>query len=335
METTNNYQDLNALLATLSSYIPPSSSNSQQIDNFETSSSHEQNAALAAILAGGQPVPYQNQAAPSHYTDYYPQQYAVVDNVTTHYKPNNAAATHLDHQITPANDYAHSAQPYDPSTFHNQAPSHHFVPQPQRTSTPSQLKSATPQVNPRTITTWPAAIRHVTFLATQNAHLAASIRKLIANQHDNERQWHASRVALLEKQKARVAGKRELDDVLRSVGALARMSSSDLGSNGGVPGEGPTDIQELQLYDRKVHRAAVQMGKAMTADLETLGVPFFGIEPGLVYDDDNTDSAAGISWKQMQKNDVVKPDRKGMVGKGELRLLQRRMISHLEDMYKD
>lgn len=136
---------------------------------------------------------------------------------------------------------------------------------------------------------------------------------------------------MLEKQKARVAGKRELDDVLRSVGAVARAGGG--GSNGG---DEKTDMQELQLYDRKVHRAAVQMSKAMTTDLETLGVPFFGIEPGLVIEDDaGEDGSGGISWKRMQKEDAAKPDRKGKIAKSELRALQRRMISHLEDMYKD
>lgn len=141
-------------------------------------------------------------------------------------------------------------------------------------------------------------------------------------------------MALLEKQKARVAGKRELDDVLRSVGAFSSMKSSG-SSNGSSNGDASTDLQELQLYDRKVHRAAVQMSRAMSADLETLGVPFFGIEPGLVVDDADDDGPGARKRKQLQKDDVVEQDRRGKISKSELRLLQRRMIRHLEDMYKD
>jgi len=333
MDATNNYQDLTALLATLSSYAPPPAVTGQQTHNLEAPPPQDPNAILSTLLVGGQQLVNQSQAVtPSSYADYYPQQYAPAVETGSPYDPSNAALTQNHWQGPPVDDHPHLMQQYDPSMIHNQASSQHFIPQPQRTTTTSQPKPSTPQVNPRTITTWPAAIRHVTFLATQAEHLAASIRKLIANQHENERQWHGSRLALLEKQKARVAGKRELENVLRSVGAVARVA----GTGGGMAGDDKTDIQELQLYDRKVHRAAVQMSKAMTADLETLGVPFFGIEPGLIFDDDaGEDGCVGISWKGIQKEDAAKPNRRGEIGKNELRTLQRRMISHLEDMYKD
>jgi len=336
MEGTNNYQDLTALLATLSSYVPSATVNGQETGNVEASFSYDPNAAFAAVPAGEHPVLYQSQGANTSYAEYYPQQHASAQEISNHYDPYNPASTQqYSHAATPVNLQPHLIHQYDPTTIHNQASSQHSVSQPQHTTTTWQPKPSTPQVNPRTITTWPAAIRHVTFLATQHAHLAASIRKLIANQHENEQQWHASRVALLEKQKARVMGKRELDDVLRSVGALARVSRSGDSGNGVIAGEDKANVQELQLYDRKVHRAAVQMNKAMTADLETLGVPFFGTEPGLVFDDDCEDDPTGTSWKRMRKDDVVEPDRKGKIGKGELKVLQRKMISHLEDMYKD
>jgi len=337
MEATNNYQDLTALLATLSSYAHPPAASGQHTDNLQPPHSQDPKDVLAKLLAGGQQLAYQAQPATAfNHAEYYPQQYAPVEESGNHYNPSDAAATQQYHQVPSVNDQSNLVQQYDPTMIHNQAPSQHFMPQPQRTSAAQQLKPSRPQVNPRTITTWPAAIRHVTFLVTQNEYLAASIRKLIANQHENERQWHASRVALIEKQKARVAGKRELDDVLRSVGAVARATSSGGGSNDGMAGDDKTDMQELQLYDRKVHRAAMQMSKAMTADLETLDVPFFGIEPGLVFNDDGEDDGPEtISWKRIRKGDAAKPDRKGKIGKSELRVLQKRMINHLEDMYKD
>jgi len=132
---------------------------------------------------------------------------------------------------------------------------------------------------------------------------------MITNQRTNELAWASSRRALLDKQAARVAGKRELDDVLRSVGALQAVSVEGEGEK---PEMGMTDEQELQVFDRKVHRAAVQMERAMMGELGSLGVPFFGGE-----------------WE------VGKEGKKGGPTKDELRELRLRMIQHLEDLYKD
>jgi hypothetical protein len=47
-----------------------------------------------------------------------------------------------------------------------------------------------------------------------NEALQHKLRRLIRSQHDHERQWWRGREALLEKQKARVEKKRQLDEVL-------------------------------------------------------------------------------------------------------------------------
>jgi len=132
---------------------------------------------------------------------------------------------------------------------------------------------------------------------------------MITNQRTNELAWATSRHALLDKQAARVAGKRKLDDVLRSVGALQAVSVEGEGEK---PEMGMMDEQELAVFDRKVHRAAVQMERAMMGELGALGVPFFGGD-----------------WEE------EKEGKKGRPGKEELRVLRLRMIQHLEDMYKD
>ena len=130
---------------------------------------------------------------------------------------------------------------------------------------------------------------------------------MITNQRTNELAWASSRRVILAKQAARVAGKRELDDVLRSVGALQAVSVD--GEQTG-PEMGMTDEQELGVFDRKVHKAAVQMERAMLGEFATLGVPFFGGE-------------------------AEKEGLKGGLGKEELKKLQLKMIQHLEDLYKD
>ena len=130
---------------------------------------------------------------------------------------------------------------------------------------------------------------------------------MITNQRTNELAWASSRRAIVTKQAARVNGKRELDDVLRSVGALQAVSANGQAAG---PEMGMTDEQELAVFDRKVHRAAVQMEREMVGELAALGVPFFGGE-------------------------ADKEGQKGRLGKEELRVLQKRMIQHLEDLYKD
>lgn len=64
------------------------------------------------------------------------------------------------------------------------------------------------------ITTWPAALRHVMRAVSQSEDLQRRIRWLIQRQHDHEKQWWQGREALLKKQRARVDKKKELDKVL-------------------------------------------------------------------------------------------------------------------------
>lgn len=63
------------------------------------------------------------------------------------------------------------------------------------------------------------------------------------------------------------------------------------------------------------------MTAAMTKELKGLGVPFFGTDPSLIVTD---------------KNDALSSsERARRITTGEFRALQRRMISYLEDMYKE
>lgn len=84
-------------------------------------------------------------------------------------------------------------------------PPAHAAPQPQ-----PALKT----VDISSITTWPAALRHVMRTVAQNETTQQRIRFLIQRQHDHEKQWWRGRVALVEKQRARADKKKELDQVL-------------------------------------------------------------------------------------------------------------------------
>jgi len=88
---TNNYQDLTALLATLSSYAAPQAATvEQQIDYAQVPPSQDPNLALVALLGGQHQIPPQGHATPLNTEYAYPQQYDHVDDINNHYKPNSA-----------------------------------------------------------------------------------------------------------------------------------------------------------------------------------------------------------------------------------------------------
>jgi len=66
------------------------------------------------------------------------------------------------------------------------------------------------------------------------------------------------------------------------------------------------------------------MNDAMTAELKSLGVPFFGTLPECIKTTTPDDNVANVRPKW---SPLISPEAH--------RELQRRMISHLEDMYKD
>ena len=81
----------------------------------------------------------------------------------------------------------------------------------------------------------------------------------------------------------------------------------------------------MRNYDAKVHRACRDMSKSMSAELEALGIPFFGISPKLV--------AASPDVKNPIAVDSVDVD--GRLPQEKLTALKRKMVELLEDMCKD
>lgn len=88
---------------------------------------------------------------------------------------------------------------------------------------PPSLQRSNPAVAPppppsplssSTITTWPPALRYVMKVLVPNQEATHRIRHLIKTQHEHERQWWASREALVLKQQGRDEGRRRLNDVL-------------------------------------------------------------------------------------------------------------------------
>lgn len=75
-------------------------------------------------------------------------------------------------------------------------------------------KPSTSTTDASSITTWPAALRHVMRIVGQNEETQLRIRGLIHSQHSHERQWWKSREALVLRQQSRGEKKKELDAVL-------------------------------------------------------------------------------------------------------------------------
>ncbi|KAA8642137.1 hypothetical protein EYZ11_008970 [Aspergillus tanneri] len=167
-------------------------------------------------------------------------------------------------------------------------------------------------VDTSSVSTWPAALRHVMRLVSQSEDVQRRVRWLIQRQHDHEKQWWRGREALVKKQKARVEKKKEMDEVLRSVGAPVD-STKQISTV-------EEDEAELKRYDAKVYTASKQMAEAMAAELRGLQIPFFSIKPALVTDSSNSDPSPPSS-------ETLSPD--------ELSALQRRMLELLQDLCKE
>ena len=69
-------------------------------------------------------------------------------------------------------------------------------------------------VDPRSITTYPAALRHITKIVARNEASMSRLRKLISSQHQHERQWWGGREALIKQQGEREEGRKKVEDVL-------------------------------------------------------------------------------------------------------------------------
>ncbi|CAI7593946.1 unnamed protein product [Penicillium glandicola] len=197
-------------------------------------------------------------------------------------------------------------------------PSEDPRPQP-RITRPSTTSTSASASDSSTITTWPAALRHVMRTVGQNEETQARIRGVIRSQHRHEQQWFHAREALLKQQQGRPEKQRELDAVLRSIGAPVKEE------------DGSTEKEfaaEIATYDAKVYRAAVQMADAIVAELRGLGIPFFTLRKELVQD---TSDIEGSQPRSQTESAGTNPS---PISKSELVKLQQRMLELLEDLCK-
>jgi hypothetical protein len=162
-----------------------------------------------------------------------------------------------------------------------------------------------------TITTWPAAIKHVTKHLTNDENVTSRIRHLINEQRKHEEQWWKQRQEIVVRHQNRSGNQNKVADILKELGGLAVPVAQV---------DEAADKNELETFDRKVYKSMVQMAANCDVQLRKLGVPFFAIKHELVI----------IEGSKEQGQPA-----KGKLDKGELRELQKRMLQHLEDLLSD
>jgi hypothetical protein len=194
-----------------------------------------------------------------------------------------------------------------------------LTPTNQQQSTPKppiETRNATPTSSardvpdPSIITTWPAALRHVTKYLAPNEAVQTRIRNLVTSQQKHERSWFEGRQALIAMQASRTKTSAQVAAMLQSMGGASVEAKADARVN----------EQELENYDRKVYAGL----EAMTADfdrqLRSLGLPFYAIKHDLVILEEGTQKEGHLP---------------GRIDRGELRELQKKMLGLLEDLFME
>ena len=131
--------------------------------------------------------------------------------------------------------------------------------------------------------------------------------------------WYTERQALKRTQASRLDSMAKADSILRSL----------QGVGGGIVDSGKDVDPELELanLDRKIYAAQQEMDVAMTWELKGLGVPFFGTDRSLIEPDGDEPA--------LDDGKALRPKHSPRVTESQLLELRRRMVGHLEDLYRD
>ncbi|EXJ58075.1 hypothetical protein A1O7_05499 [Cladophialophora yegresii CBS 114405] len=183
-----------------------------------------------------------------------------------------------------------------------------------KTSTP---KYDTPDAS--SITTWPAALKHVTRHLVPNEKVANRVKHLIREQHKHEEEWWAGREAIVERQQGRPGTSQQVSAILKSLGANVPVVTKEPSLPDAA--QRKANEAELRAYDEKVYKALCAMTADFDRQLREMGVPFYAIKHELVIMKDGPEENPG--------------QHKGKIDRGELRELQKRMCQTLEDLFGD
>ena len=184
--------------------------------------------------------------------------------------------------LPPTNTYDRPITP--PSLNRNQLQrpnqlSHQNIMSTQRPSTePLRSKTSTPKYDTpdaSNITTWPAALKHITRHLASNEKVAARVKHLIKEQHKHEREWWAGRVAIVDRQQGRPGSSEQVSAILKSLGADVPAATKEISLPDAE--QKKANEAELKAYDEKVYKALCAMASDFDRQLREMGVPFYSI----------------------------------------------------------
>lgn len=144
---------------------------------------------------------------------------------------------------------------------------------------------------------------------------------MIKDQRANEMRWYSERQSLKQTQANRSSSAARAQSILKS------LNTSFYGSPPEVVEPEVDKERELAEFDQKLYSAQVAMESAMIQELKGLGVPFFGTDPSLVVSNDRDPSKKSDPQNTPKWSPLVTED--------QLMALRRKMVQHLEDLYKD
>ena len=133
--------------------------------------------------------------------------------------------------------------------------------------------------------------------------------------------WYSERQNLKQNLVDRSQSRQKAQSILRS---LANSRSSSLS------GEPHPDVDmnaELAEFDRNIYMNQQEVEKRMTVELKALGVPFFGTSGDLIKPE--------VYHKSEQNSSENKPKWSPLITEKQLLELRRKMIDHLETLYRD
>jgi hypothetical protein len=143
---------------------------------------------------------------------------------------------------------------------------------------------------------------------------------MMRDQRSHEMRWYTERQALKQAQTSRSSSAAKALSILQSLNQGAAGSAVE-------PQSDEAKEAELAVFDRKVYNAQHSMEEAMMAEMKGLGVPFFGTNLDLVITDDQKAAIAASS--------TSRPKWSLLVTETELLDLKRKMVTHLEMLYRD
>lgn len=140
-------------------------------------------------------------------------------------------------------------------------------------------------------------------------------------QRAHEMRWYTERQNLKQTQANRSLSAAKAQSILKSLNPSFSASSTSADQAEVDSGA------ELVAFDRKIYAAQQDMEMAMSVELKSLGVPFFGTDQTLIVPDGKQTSEVQVADDHPKWSPIVT--------ESDLLTLRRKMVQYLEDLYRE